>query len=797
MAKHTRPEEPESASAHGDNTLDAAQIAALGLNFERIQVHAQRVKKAASGQIVTTLPCLGACTTNNGGVISWKRAVRFTEGDWGGRVRAFADSAQKYWNARYLVTCIPAAGAASRYLASVRKFVTDFECLLSAAHALDDPARSDLEPSSSLPGLSVGARQALRHEMQQLALSPNLRQLSEAIQAHYPAVTALANHAFLALGRHVTSDEALPSDLIGRKNKGLLAEASAFAAQDSFAPMDAFSLTFDESVIRNHWEPFGGKATSVRHRNVLGSSPSLAPLDAWRSPHLATRPLRIVASTSAATETFSSLATAARPGGPLTDKETDVLRIYCDCRSLLDVYETAPKAFVPTTAEGDDFLFLKIVEQMSLLPCNGNVLVCPAGKKAEFEKRISLLGLRLLPECRNLFELVRTPFAPHWLTRWSSKAAPAVTGAADARLETDPSVRGAWCVMEQGHNLSTIRFDENGQPTRLADGRYSMVSAGHGELVHIFADILKRFPEAECLHIRNIDNVIGTGSERRREIQTPSRVFRVVRDCLEALRFYFDALASGSTVGHDWAWLDARARGALTTLARLAETWQQPDELQLDAAAMCRVTTDILGSLFHWPGVEAAEPVVLRARRLSEWLARPLSVFGVVRKEEGDVGGGPVFTSLADGGTIKLCMEMPHASEADCELYFGARGRATHFNPVLVFFELQTHKPVSGVAPGDHASAQATGRAVDFASLFDDRFWLLARKDFEGRRVCYHETVLYELIGNSARTNLLFVEVPRTLFNPHKTFMDGLGQDRRSYGFGETLKAQDERTEPG
>ena len=44
--------------------------------------------------------------------------------------------------------------------------------------------------------------------------------------------------------------------------------------------------------------------------------------------------------------------------------------------------------------------------------------------------------------------------------------------------------------------------------------------------------------------------------------------------------------------------------------------------------------------------------------------------------------------------------------------------------------------------------------------------------------VCYHETVLHELIGNSATTNLVFIEVPRTLFHPHKSFFDSLGNDR-------------------
>jgi hypothetical protein len=269
-------------------------------------------------------------------------------------------------------------------------------------------------------------------------------------------------------------------------------------------------------------------------------------------------------------------------------------------------------------------------------------------------------------------------------------------------------------------------------------------------------------------------------------------LFRVVRDCLEALRWYFDGLASGpGNELTDWKTKEQRAKGALMTLAELAEFWHRPTLAELDPPAMCRFCAEIVGSLFYWPASDAATPLDEKARTLSEWLSRPLSVFGVVRKEAGDVGGGPVFARLPNGESIKLCMEMPHATDGDRELYFGARGKATHFNPVLVFFELQTHKDTQNPSNG----RPNIGRPVDFARLFDDRFWLLAQKEFEGTKVCYHETVLYELIGNSARTNLIFVEVPRTLFNPHKSFIDGLGQDRRSYGFGETLRAQDERAD--
>jgi hypothetical protein len=800
------PTNPNEGHVGAQNILDPQCLEALALDPARLGIHAERVNKALSNEVVTTLPCHGACTTNNGAVISWKRAVRFAEGDWGGRVRAFADSAQKYWNGRYLVTCIPAAGAASRYLATIRKFVAQFESLLQAAHALDAPKSPTPALAEGAPTLGPQGLQAFRAECLQLVLSADLRNLADAVQVSFPDVSHRAQEIFSGLSRHLSHEEPLPPGCLGKSASERWLPGVPTATDDRWvSPWDAPGMSGasgagrshgnGEWMIRNNWEPYGLLGGGIsRSAPTATLKPHSATLESWRpaSDHMA--PLRIVNNTDRSTSQLHGLGRGGRARSPLHEREVDALLIFSACRALLDFYESQPKAFVPTTAEGDDFLFLKLVEQMSLIPCRSNILICPAGQKDEFERRIKVAGQRMILESRNIFELARTPFAPNWLSSRVGSSDP-LSPDRDQGHSKRESSRGEWQVMEQGNSLSTIRFDDEGRPIKTATGGYSLVSAGHGELVHLFGDILREYPEAECLHIRNIDNVIGSGPERRREIQTPARVFRIVRDCLEALRFYFDDLAAGTTTGPHGNTVSERARGALRTLARLAESWQQPEDAALDPANMCLHAGEVLGSLFHWPELQPSEPMINRARQLSQWLARPLSVFGVVRKETGDVGGGPVFTTTASGESIKLCMEMPHASDSDRESYFGARGKATHFNPVLVFFELQTHKPLEGMTPKSPSQHEVwnKGRPVNFAQLFDDRFWLLARKEFEGRRVCYHETVLYELIGNSARTNLLFVEVPRTLFNPHKTFMDGLGQDRRSYGFGETLKAQDER----
>jgi hypothetical protein len=78
--------------------------------------------------------------------------------------------------------------------------------------------------------------------------------------------------------------------------------------------------------------------------------------------------------------------------------------------------------------------------------------------------------------------------------------------------------------------------------------------------------------------------------------------------------------------------------------------------------------------------------------------------------------------------------------------------KATHFNPVFVAAEL----------PSDEMINQ----------MENNPFWLISKKTWKGQDVYYQESILYELLGSSQFTNVIFVEVPRLLFNPHKTLFD-------------------------
>ncbi len=133
---------------------------------------------------------------------------------------------------------------------------------------------------------------------------------------------------------------------------------------------------------------------------------------------------------------------------------------------------------------------------------------------------------------------------------------------------------------------------------------------------------------------------------------------------------------------------------------------------------------------------------------LKKYFDRPLSLMGQVPNSGKDVGGTPVIADTPLG-KLKLCLEVPHASSEDKKNYLENPAKATHFNPVFVLFEIP--KKVGKHFTDEHP------------------FWLIAEKNYRGENVYYHESLLYEVVGNSLFCNLIFCEIPRVLFNPHKS----------------------------
>jgi Domain of unknown function (DUF4301) len=284
---------------------------------------------------------------------------------------------------------------------------------------------------------------------------------------------------------------------------------------------------------------------------------------------------------------------------------------------------------------------------------------------------------------------------------------------------------------EQGASLATTRFDKNGDIAFDHDGQISSVPAGHGSLLQLLPRVSRDCKTARGAFIRNIDNVSGTSSQ-----------------VIDASQRFLDAFSL--TLGHmdeiRQSAANHQSRQANLAAQKILSFWETPCERMEDALSK------LFLDLFHAP------PEAVKSH-LQQLTHRPLVLMGQVPNTGLDVGGGCVFTTI-DGVPQKLCLEAPHASAADKRTFLENPALATHFNPVFVATEIPTPNALS--------------------NWNKHPFWLIAKKSWRGRDTYYQESILYEMLGNSQNTNAIFVEVPRFVFNPHKTLKDA-AMKRRSH----------------
>ncbi len=719
------------------------------LDPQRIAIHHRRIIQAINKQINTTIPVMGACTTSNGGILSWKLVTRILASTYHPTLRKFQKSSMRYWRENYLITCIPAAGAASRFFGDLQKFVFNLENKIPELKVAFDI----FNDKNKRMKLSFEKRKYAQETLINLKISPELSSLFETInEQDLDEIKELSNSFFSFLSQIIYTGSAIHQSTENKKVKNKYAQ-----------PLPIQS----ENLLRSPWE-----YSNAYHKNKINKFSKDVFQNTKNEPTSSHWMERITPQINNHKKEQNENGTSFIYAG---NHEENILKAYAACCILLNKFGSLPKALVPTTIEGDSFLMLKLSEQIKLLPCLGNVLVVPTNMKKDFEQKIHELTPILQESTNDIFSLRNSPFAPSW-------------------LKSNKKPNGKWFILEQGIDLSTIRFNMDGTPFQDDDGKYSPISAGHGELIHLFDKIADEFPSAECIHIRNIDNVIGSSNDRAEELNIPAEAFRLIRDCIEYLRAKVeDFLFEEKIKKNNLRLNDESVIKVLSYLANFID-----GNITQEGLKICYDTNDkfigvpyqsfhkIIGNLFHWQQISQSLSEMESWEQTLSWMEHPISVFGVVRKEVPDIGGGPIFAELPDGTKIKLCIEMPHANEEDTNEYFGPRGKATHFNPVLAFFEIRTNKK-------SFEKESSVGKKVNYSKLFDERFWLLTKREYKGKPVCYHETVLHELIGNSATTNLVFIEVPRTLFRPHKSYFDSIGNDRRSYGFDETLATTETR----
>jgi hypothetical protein len=355
-----------------------------------------------------------------------------------------------------------------------------------------------------------------------------------------------------------------------------------------------------------------------------------------------------------------------------------------------------PKALFPCSSEGASYLQIKTKEHKNISNIDHQIFVCPEGYEKQFQDNIN--------QAKELSQ-IKTGY------------------------------------MEQDGSMSTIRFLPNGDPAiDPQTNSYSKVPAGHGSLLQLFPKIKTSHPSLDGLFIRNIDNVTGTSKEVISATDSFLASFNLFMNSIKIIR---KALASKNMI------LAAEKCLALTESFCPSTCSEQQKNIlsQCENDDLTKIWMPLL-TLFHHSPASQSSLTIDNAIKLYE---RPLNILGVVANNGTDVGGSPVVINHKSH-EIKVCLELPHATDEDQKKYFFDPEQATHFNPVFVAAELQ--------------------ESISTYVSDESPFWLLAQKKWNGLKVQYFETVLYELLGNSNMANVIFLEVPRSVFNPHKSLDD-------------------------
>ncbi len=314
--------------------------------------------------------------------------------------------------------------------------------------------------------------------------------------------------------------------------------------------------------------------------------------------------------------------------------------------------------------------------------------------------------------------------------------------AANLHIESVPK-EGAPLFLEQGPKLSTIRFHLNGSPFRNEHEQLSPVPAGHGTLAKLIPDVKKYFPPCHSLFIRNIDNIMGTNESTlqatRAFLAQHQLVLGVIKNIRAALKE--SNLAKANKM--------AKHLREQICVPPPAEPYEFIEQQSSEVRELWRLQIEVFQcypeTVSNYFSIENSLELL---RKLYQ---RPVNTLGQVPNSGKDIGGTPVVINTKHGRTT-LCLEVPHASAEDKEKFLANPQKATHFNPVFVAAELIDDENV-------YMETQSP-------------FWILARKHLGDHDVIYHETVLYELLGNGLLANTLFPEIPRSLFHPHKSVED-------------------------
>ncbi len=269
-------------------------------------------------------------------------------------------------------------------------------------------------------------------------------------------------------------------------------------------------------------------------------------------------------------------------------------------------------------------------------------------------------------------------------------------------------------VSIQKSSTDTIALDSNNQLFRDDQGQLIFRPGGHGALLENLHDY-----QGDIVCISNIDNVV------------PDYLKEPIIQWRKALCGYL---------------IDIQSQ-AFCYLRQLHSAERNATQ-KAKAFLENQLQHTFLESFHHLGSQESAN-------ELKRLLNRPIRVCGVV-PNTGDAGGGPFWVQHADGSQSRQIVEQSQA-DPESELQQQLFSTATHFNPVDLVCGVRDYQ----------------GSPFNLLEFRDPNASFISHKTYQGRPLKALEWPgLWN--GGMANWNTLFVEIPRSTFNPVKTFMDWL-----------------------
>ncbi len=266
----------------------------------------------------------------------------------------------------------------------------------------------------------------------------------------------------------------------------------------------------------------------------------------------------------------------------------------------------------------------------------------------------------------------------------------------------------------QAKNTDTIAVGMDNQPFRLEDGRLLFRPGGHGALIGNLNGL-----NGDIVFIKNIDNV--------------------AHDRFKPEMYQWKKALAGHLIALQQALFDL--------LKKLHQAPMAENLIQETADFVQNHLHQPLPRGFHAMSVDRQKEALIRR------LNRPLRVCGMVQNV-GEPGGGPFWVRDENGETSLQIVETSQINMND-ETQKNIFQNLTHFNPVDLVCGMRNWK----------------GEAFNLFNYTDPNAVFIAQKSEQGRDLkALEHPGLWN--GAMAHWNTVFVEVPRTTFNPVKQITD-------------------------